>query len=695
MDNFWKDKKIIAYVALLHHTRFIIPVMERLAGLGADTRYVVAQAERSQEITAVECQLNYVHIFDYLSPEDFDDIQGNYLKERKVFSRSLSKDFALGTQMITVMDKTLYNTAQEYIGFRNMIRDEKPDLCFALHELNRWGKMLGFWAKKFNVPFITLQEGLGYNHSFGYTGHVQYSTLDLVWGERIKKKFSDYDAPVERIIPVGNTHLSSEKARQEKNNIRKKMRKKLKLNKKTVPLLLFTANPPEFQKISPLLEKTATQSNIKIIIKFHPACKHPVYESWKAAIPKPWHKNLIFVHGEYNTYDLMSASDLCVLAAPSTTGIESIALGKPLIQLKGISNADVPYSFTDQGVALDMTPTELGNTLAEGKSFKEGISLKAIDQFLKNELTCITGATDRITDILEKVIRANKATPVVPLPLPGPSSFDWSFVVLVSAHSPKDFLFQLQSITNYSEEQGTYEVILIEPETVCAEVSTILESLSGDIVRIKQSPGCNAWATINQKAVPAMRGEKIAVLSELACPTANWLSVLNESFSKYGSQKVFGGKILDPSGSIIHAGIVLNANNAPVSAYMHLDDNFAQANREREFLMVDHMVSLSRKFFARLGGFSPETSENAILDLCLKARDNTGYEDACIYLPGLVMLKNPESKNPGQEAAIHFYARWHKVLWDNEDNLYKKDNISRQQLDGMRMARAQQLAGRV
>jgi hypothetical protein len=50
MDNFWKNKKIIAYIALAHHTRFIIPVMEKLASNGARIRYIVGQAERSQEI---------------------------------------------------------------------------------------------------------------------------------------------------------------------------------------------------------------------------------------------------------------------------------------------------------------------------------------------------------------------------------------------------------------------------------------------------------------------------------------------------------------------------------------------------------------------------------------------------------------------------------------------------------------------
>jgi len=694
VDRFWKNKKIIAYVALKHHTRFIVPVMEKLAALGADTRYVVAQAERSQEITALACGLDYVHIFDYLSPDDNTDIQANYLRERRVFSRALCKDIALAAQMVTVTDKTLYATAQEYIGFRNMIRTEKPALCLALHELNRWGKTLAFWAKKFNVPFISLQEGLGYNQDFGYTGHVQYSTLNLVWGERIKKKFSDYEAPVERIIPVGNTHISREKAYQEKNNIREKMRKTLKLNGKTVPLFIFTSHPPDRNTVQRLLETTVKQPHLKMIIKFHPACRYEVYDAWKSEIPKSWHKHLIFVHGAYNVYDLMSASDLCVLAAPSTTGIEAIAFGIPLIQLAGLTNADGPYSFAAQGVALEMTPAQLARALADKMDFKGKIRAKSVDLFFKNELTQTTGAGDRIIEIMKNAIKANTPEPVTPLPGIGAVSYEWSLVIPVPADSPNEFLLQLRHVTCHSEGQGRYEVILIEPETITPETATVLESLSGDVIRLKRDPGQNTWACINAKTPDIMTGKKIAVLTELVCPLANWLAALNRAFATHGTDKIFGGKVINPHGSIIHAGMVLNTNNAPVSAYLHLDAGFAPANKERSFPMVDHMVCLSADLFLKLGGFSPGAGTYALMDLCLKARHGTDDNNACIFLPGLQMLKNHYVQPPPAGDAIYFFARWHARLWDNEDSLYKHDGVSPRQLDAARMARAQKLGPR-
>ncbi len=225
MTNFWNGKKVIAYIALTHHARFISPIMEKLASQGAKTHYIVGQAERSQEITAIKLGLDYTHIFDFVSDKDNEEIQKNYLLLRDAFTNNLKSNFLFGTSPVTVIDKTIYSTAIEYIGFKNLLKKERPDLCFALHELHRWGKMFSFWSKKFNIPVITFQEGLYYGLDFGYTGHVQNSTLNLVWGERIKNKLVDFEAPKDRIIPVGNTHLSNEIAFQQTNKIRKKKRK--------------------------------------------------------------------------------------------------------------------------------------------------------------------------------------------------------------------------------------------------------------------------------------------------------------------------------------------------------------------------------------------------------------------------------------------------------------------------------------
>ncbi len=693
MDNFWKDKKVIAFVALLHHTRFIIPVMEKLEELGADVRYVVAQAERSQEITAVECHLNYTHIFEYLGPEDFNDIQENYLRERRVLARSITRDFALAAQMITVTDKTLYACAQEYTGFKNMIKKEQPDICFALHELNRWGKVFSFWAKKFNIPFITLQEGLGYNESFGYIGHVQNSTLGLVWGERIKKKFADYEAPVERIIPVGNTHISKEKEAQGKNKSREKMRARHDLDSYFVPLILFSARPCKKEKLFPLLKEIAGQPRLKLIIKFHPACKTPVVESWKASIPANLKKKILFVHTHENTYDLMSASDLCILSEPSTTGIESIALGKPLVELDLDPKVPAAYSFAEQKVALKMTPEELADALKGTPDFSNRFDHRDIDLFLKNELTDPAGATDRIVAIMEKVICAGRKKTAPSLVSGKEAKFDWAFIIPVPANDPKNFLFELQTISETCKELDSFEVLLIEPPDMSSETLTVLNSLEGDVIRLQTDPGSHFFDTVNLKGLIEARGKTLVIFSELTFPFPHWITHLKKGMATWGENKIFGAKIINKFKNIVHAGMVLDANHSPISAYQHLSADFPEANRERPFQMLDGFIALSRDFFANLGGFTPETGSHAFMDICLKAAEQTQNKETCIFLPQCTLLQDLSRPplSPGQ--AIEFFGRWHGTLWDSETRLYEADGISPTRLDEARLARAQEMQG--
>ncbi len=693
--DFWKDKKVIIYIALLHHTRFLIPIADKLASLGAETKYVVGQGERSQEITAVECNLNYKHVFDYISSKDFHDINKNYLKQREVFGDALQKNYSLGAQMITVMDKTLHATAEEYIGFRNLLKLEKPDICFALHELNRWGKMFSFWSKKMNIPFITLQEGLGYNLDFGYTGHIQYSTLGLTWGERIRKKFGDWEAPVERIIPVGNTHISEEKKRQKKNDIRKKMRKKFKCSDKFANLLIFSAIPLPVETVLPLFKITAKDPDLALIVKFHPADKQDRIKVWKDSIPDNFKKRVYFIHGEENTYDLLALCDLCTLAQPSTTGLEAIALEKPLMQLDVEIKTEVPYSFTEQNVATKMTPSDLADALSKKIDFSKAIDNETMDQYLRNELTDTEGAKDRIIQIAKKLITANRFSSPDPIVSTTHSHNDhkykWSIIIPVPSDNANEFLYQLESLAVNSENSGEYEIILLKPENPSSKTHTILDSLKGNIQLINRTEKSNQPSIMNQAGEIA-KGKNLLFLPELLAPCEKWLTILNDALKKYGNKKIFGGKITNKQNNIVHAGIVLNENNAPVSAYLHLDSDFPQANMERSFQILDYFIAVEKNFFQKLGGFWEESGRNAFMDISLRAQRNN--PEAAIYLPNLHLIQlNTKKEKMNFDDSIYFYGKWHGALWDNKDKLYSNDDLSKIQLDAARLSGAIKTAG--
>jgi len=688
-EKFWKNRKVIIYIALLHHTRFLIPITDELSRLGAETQYIVGQAERSQEVTAAECNLNFKHVFDYLSGNDFHDINENYLKQRLVFGNALKKNVALGVQMVTVIDKTLHATAQEYIGFRNLLQKEKPDICIALHELNRWGKMLAFWAKKMNIPFITLQEGLGYNLDFAYTGHLQYSTLGLTWGERIRKKLGDYEAPIERIIPVGNTHITREKKYQKKNSIRKKMRKKFQCSDKFATLLIFSAIPLLVEKVMPLFKVVSDNPDLALFVKFHPADKQDRIETWIKSIPENFKKRVYFIHGQESTYDLLALCDLCTLAQPSTTGLEALAFGKPLVQLDVELNVEVPYSFSKQKVAMKMTSTELAKALQTKKEFSNFINNETLQNYLKYELTELEGATDKIINIAQKLIEANKfhALPQI-IPADAVPEYNWSIILPVPPGDDKKFLFQLESISVNSENPGEYEVILLIPEQLPCKINEILDSLKGNIQQIVCKTGSNMAQMMNI-AGRCAKGENLVFLSDLLVPCENWLVVINNAYKKYGEKKLFGAKITNQLNNIVHAGLVLNENNAPVSAYLHLDSDFPKANIERGFQMIDHFICIKKCYLFELGGFWEKTGRNVFMDISLRAQVHSPDPDPVIYLPNLKLIQIATAKNKIDfDDSIYFYGKWHGALWNSREKLYNKDEISKIELDAARLTSA-------
>ncbi len=691
MTDFWKNKKVIAYIALTHHTRFISPVMEKLSKHGAIIRYVVGQAERSQEITAINLGLDYKHVFDYVGPADQPEIQKNYHLLRDIFTKTLKNTVFFGTSPVTVIDKTIYATAIEYTGFKNLIKKEKPDICFALHELNRWGKIFSFWSKKMNVPIVTFQEGLYFNLDFGYTGHIQNSTLNLVWGDRIKKKLTSFEAPNDRIIPVGNTHLSNEIEFQKTHNIRKKMRTKYNCSNGFALLILFSGEIPLINELFPIFETVSKLKNKFIFIKFHPISKSDQVKKWISLIPDQYKKHITAFHDEENTYNLMSLSDACILLQSSTTGLEALSLGKPLIHLDVKMKQNLDNSFTELNVAAKMTPAELSSFLAEGKDFKNLLDKDDIKNYLKNELSGTGNAIEAVAEVSKKLIQSNQLKKQLPIKAEKTADKDWSIILPLSDHAA-NILKQLEAIAVNSENSGSFEIILIEPANPSKPVCVILDSLKGNVTRLPTEFSTSLPEIMNQASKLAT-GKTLLFLDKHLSPSPNWLSLLDKRIKKYDASKVFGTRVVNQRGSIMHAGIVVDKNHSPISAYKHLPSDFPAALKERPFKLVDHFICINRDFFFGIGGFWEMAGKFAFMDLCLRADMFNKSKDCCIYLPDPCMISlTGNSENFDAEASINFFGRWHGELWENQTDLYTKDHVSKEGIDAALMAQSMETA---
>jgi len=685
MINFWKNKKVIAYIALAHHTRFIIPVMEELESRGAVVKYIVAQAERSQEITAIELGLPYSHIFDYVREKDRKEIMKNYEGMKHTLSDSLKHEFFMGVLPVTVTDKTLLSSAFEYTGFNNLFEQEKPDLCFALHEINRWGKMLAFWAKKHNVPFISLQEGLSYGLDFGLSGHAQYSTLNLVWGERIRHKLISFDAPAAKIIPVGNTHLSKELEIQAQNRVRQTKRADYKIEKAFITLLILSSRLPVPDLFYPIFKTVSQSPTQKIFVKFHPATKKPHMDAWVAKITAKFKQNSYFIHGEEKTYDLISMADVVVLGQKSTTGLETLAFGKPLVKLDFAYISNAPYSFVDQGVAVKMRAEQLAQALENQTDFSGLMDKKKVKDYLKYELADTRTAVQTVCSLFKKTIQAS-TTKDRPIPVDEQSGEkQWTFINHIP-ENPELFLAQLEALAVNSSEGGSYEIFFLLPKIISPRIQAILDTLEGDIQWIR--PDQNPIPAVNQ-ALKKASGEYFIFFAPNIAPLSGWLKQLAQQTAALGPEKLFGARITDKAGKIVHAGLVIDYNNTPISAYAGLDINFAPALTQRPFQMVDHFLAVSQKMFFKAGGFTKKAGQYKFMDFCLKARAVSGQANPVTYLPKVQLIfLDTVPKKSNQDDSIYFLSKWHGALWESQEALQKEDGLSAQALDHARLSSA-------
>ena len=108
---------------------------------------------------------------------------------------------------IVIQDKTIRGAVENYHGFDRMLEVEKPDLLFALHELNPWGKILGHLSHLHRIPYFTLQEGLYYADLHYYRFHTDFSTACLVWGDECREILMRAGCSDDKIYPLGNTHI--------------------------------------------------------------------------------------------------------------------------------------------------------------------------------------------------------------------------------------------------------------------------------------------------------------------------------------------------------------------------------------------------------------------------------------------------------------------------------------------------------
>ena len=244
MDNNFQGKKAMCFIALSHHIRMIFPIMQALKQRGMEIVYFVAPAESAFEITLLDEGLPYLHALDYADGEVQAQIRRAYKELRSPWQEKILAHPALQVVPFPIQDKNNWSVLESLFSFRRMFEVEKPDVLFALHERNMWGKIIGYLSHELSIPYITFQEGYYFGSPPCYRFHTDYSTACVVWGEFKRNLLIRGGSCPDKTVPLGNIDLWKSRAETLKPETVAATRKELGIGpqKKLVLFLMCNAN---------------------------------------------------------------------------------------------------------------------------------------------------------------------------------------------------------------------------------------------------------------------------------------------------------------------------------------------------------------------------------------------------------------------------------------------------------------------
>jgi GT2 family glycosyltransferase len=160
----------------------------------------------------------------------------------------------------------------------------------------------------------------------------------------------------------------------------------------------------------------------------------------------------------------------------------------------------------------------------------------------------------------------------------------------------------------------------------------------------------------------------------------DWLTIMAEHVQRPETGAV-GPRLVNPSGTIEHAGLVLGVNGIAQSAFRGFPADHPGVNRQLQMTRNYSAVSsacllMRREVFQGIGGFDEKLSGVlADVDLCLKMR-RAGY--FIVYTPMAQLCWHGVSGRNDVLGEAVMHERWSHVL---ERDPYYNPNLSRERAD--------------
>lgn len=643
-------KKVCCFVALPHHSRFMWPVMEEARKAGAKTLFFTTLAdypfERDVMRRGAECLL----LQSYATAETRQRIAATTDGFFTEWQKEILQWDGMKHWPMTLQSSLLTAAFEEYHCLDEFMRVEKPDLLLALHERNRWGKLIGHMARKYGVAYLTLQEGDYYEDRLSFCAHTEYTTALMLWGEDTAARLDRHGASRNKMVLIGNTHLGQVGADYFTAKHQQAVRKELDIPKgKKVVLFLVGLQWGVVKNIE--LWQSLLQGlgdDVVKVFKWHPkvtaeSFKRDYRERFKEAFP-----TCVLVQ-DYNPYSLLAVSDYCVALGKTTLGVEALSFGRPLFSRPGLDGERDHY--VAEGIAQSVADgwDNLYRTIDKGVPADVQTHVDTfLDRFFHRRNRESSVRAREVMEILVDDYRSAK-TPFAPTqtPVAGRVSF------VVAGENDHEAL--LATVVSLAEKVKLpdWEAIVVLSDPSLREMLT---SVGGDL-RIVEAAGATLGELYN-------RGAAVAGGDRLVFLRAGLLYYKDDGVFEAAAEGVVGMPIRHADMAPYCLGVHYNFNSDP--CFLVEPGPSVQA-------VGGGILACSRSAFARIGGFDAHVANHLVeADFSLGAGGQgigLFFQESALALHVRDSFYAVHQEEAAWPQRLRFFAKWRGRLPKDEDFL--------------------------
>jgi GT2 family glycosyltransferase len=223
---------------------------------------------------------------------------------------------------------------------------------------------------------------------------------------------------------------------------------------------------------------------------------------------------------------------------------------------------------------------------------------------------------------------------------------------------------------------GHCEVIVVDDAST-DETPALLDGYGAAIRRLTLADNRGYAGACNAGAGSA-RGDSLVFLNNDTEPLRGWLEALERHARAHPEAAVVGAKLLYPTGTVQHAGVVIGQDGYPHNLYAGMPADHPAVNRSRKLQAVTGACMLVRRpAFERAGGFDTGFLNSLEdVDLCLRIAEGGAEVRYCHESVAMHLESASRGRSDRFERSVTLYReRWRDRVDRDDVAVYAEDGL--------------------